>query len=390
MSFPTRFAWFLVSSIALCAQAADLRGVYVYTNDLSRISKPTANAITSSLGIPGMDGVALVIGWSAIEPAMGQFQWTTLDPWLAQAMTSGKKIELIVTAGEDTPQWLFDTAGAHALSFTISPHSGQTGQCQSLTMAAPWDAAFLAHWDSMLVALAAHLKTIGAYNAITLLRLTGINRTTDELRLPAETPQSTGLACVTDAIATWQQAGYRPSLLLQAWDAITSSFKKSFPDKAFSVAIISVNAFPPIAEDGSVNKQLVNNQAAPLLVLANQKLSGRFVVQYNFLMPGEAANAEVIDSAHTLGSMVAFQTNEYLGQTGGGAGCSEPVTNPTPCTVQTFMALLETGIYPLGVADPLRAQYLEVFQSNANAFPSDILLAHDELVPSKRRRAERH
>lgn len=390
MSFPTRFVWLLVSLVALSTQAADLRGVYVYTNDLSKISKPVANAITSSLGIPGMDGVALVIGWSAIEPSMGQFQWTTLDPWLAQAMTSGKKIELIVTAGEDTPQWLYDVAGAHALSFTISPHGGQTAQCQAVTLAAPWDAAFLTRWDAMLVALAAHLKTIGAYNAITLLRLTGINRTTDELRLPAETPQSTGLACVTDAIATWQQAGYRPSLLLQGWDAITSSFKKSFPDKAFSVAIISVNAFPPITEDGSVNKQLVNNQAAPLLALANQKLSGRFVVQYNFLMPGEPANAEVIDSAHTLGSMVAFQTNEYLGQTGGGAACSEPVTNPTPCTLQTFMALLETGIYPLGVADPLRAQYIEVFQSNANAFPGDILLAHDELVPAKRRRAERH
>ena len=390
MSFPTRFVWLLVSLIALGAQAADLRGVYVYTNDLSKISKPTANAVTSSLGIPGMDGVALVIGWSAIEPSMGQFQWTTLDQWLTQAMTSGKKIELIVTAGEDTPQWLYDTGGAHPLSFTISPHSGATGQCQPVTLAAPWDAAFLTQWDAMLVALAAHLKAIGAYNAITLLRLTGINRTTDELRLPAETAQSTGLACVTDAIATWQQAGYRPSLLLQGWDAITSSFQKSFPDKAFSVAIISVNAFPPIAEDGSVNKQLVNNQAAPLLAHANQKFGGRLVVQYNFLMPGEAVNSEVIDSAHTLGTMVAFQTNEYLGQSGGGAACSEPVTNPTPCTLQTFMSLLETGIYPLGAADPLRAQYIEVFQSNANAFPGDILLAHDELVPSKRRRAERH
>lgn len=391
MSFPTRFAWLICCSlIAFGARAADVRGVYVYTNDLSKISKPTANAITASLSIPGMDGVVLVIGWNAIEPSMGQFQWTTLDPWIQQAIGSKKKIELIVTAGWDMPSWLFDTGGAHALSFVISPHSGQTGQCQSVTLAAPWDVAFLTHWDAMLVALAAHLKAIGAYDAITLLRLTGVNRTTDELRLPAETPQNTGLACVTDAVATWQQAGYRPSLLLQGWDAITSSFQKSFPDKTFSVAIISTNAFPPIAEDGSVIKGGAGDQFTPLLSLANQKFAGRFVVQYNFLMPGEPANPAVTNAAHTLGTMVAFQTNEYFGQTGGGAGCSEPVTNPAPCTLQTFMALLETGIDPLGAADPLRAQYIEVFQSNANAFPGDILLAHDELVPAKHRRASRH
>jgi len=44
----------------------------------------------------------------------------------------------------------------------------------------------------MLAALAAHLKAAGTYNAITLVRLTGMNRTTEELRIPADTPQSTG------------------------------------------------------------------------------------------------------------------------------------------------------------------------------------------------------
>ncbi|HEV2721541.1 MAG TPA: beta-galactosidase, partial [Thermoanaerobaculia bacterium] len=350
--------------IAAASHAADLRGVYVYTNDLGRLSKPTASAVTASLGILGMDGVVLVIGWSEIEPSMGQFQWTLLDQWLTTA--NGKKIDLIVTAGADTPSWLFDPvpgAGAKALNFTISPHSGATGQCQSLTMAPPWDTAFLARWDVMLAALSAHLKAVRAYDSITLLRLTGVNRTTDEFRLPAETPQSTGLSCVSDAITIWQQAGYKPSLLLQAWDAITKSFQKSFPDKAFSVAIIPSNPFPAIAEDGTKIKGTVPDQNAPLLTLASQRFPGRLVVQFNFLMPGEAASPDVVGYAQTLGTMAAFQTNEYLGSTGQGAACSEPVTNPTPCTAQTFMTLLETGIYPLGKSNPLRAQYIEVFQS---------------------------
>jgi hypothetical protein len=44
--------------------------------------------------------------------------------------------------------------------------------------------------------------TAGTYNAVVLVRLTGINRDSDELHLPAETAQSTSLPCVSDAITT--------------------------------------------------------------------------------------------------------------------------------------------------------------------------------------------
>lgn len=400
MSFsaPKTFLIALVCCAALAASAddrpSDIRGVYVYSNDVSKLSNATANAVKASLGVPGMDGIAIVISWSAIEPSLGQYQWTTLDSWLQQAITSGKKIDLIVTGGSAAPTWLFDVppsgAGAHPLNFTISPHSGATGQCDSETIAAPWDTAFLTQWDAMLVALAAHLKSIGAYNAVALLRITGINRTTDELRLPAETAQSTGLSCVSDALTTWQNAGYKPSRLLQGWDSITTSFKKSFPDKALSIAIIPSNAFPAIAEDGTLIKGTPPDANAPLLSLASQKFPGRLVVQFNFLMPGEAASPAVIASAQTYGTLPAFQTNEYLGSTGQGAACSEPVTNPTPCTAQTFLALLQTGVYPLGTSNPMRAEYIEVFHANATAFQGDILQAHDELTAIARRRGVRH
>ena len=388
------FSLILLACAAVRVQAADLRGIYVYSSDVAQISKGSANNVTTSLSVPGVDGIVLVIGWNAIEPAMGQYQWTTLDLWTHRAVTLGKKIDLAITAGSDMPSWLFQAApsgaGAMPLAFTISPHGGATGVCDSETLAAPWDAAFLNRWDALLAAVAAHLKSDGTYNAVTLLRITGVNRTTDELRLPAETPQSTGLACVSDAVSTWQQAGYRPSLLLQAWDQITNSFLKSFPDKSFSVAIIPQNAFPAIGEDGSMIKGTPPDQNQPLLSLASHKLPARLIVQFNFLMPGEAASSTVIQAAQTLGTMAAFQTNNYFGSTGQGAACSEPVTNPTPCTDLTFLALLQTGIYPLGQGNALRAQYIEVFPANANAFPGDILAAHDELTLVPRRRAVHH
>jgi hypothetical protein len=384
----------LLTLAAVPIQAADLRGIYVYSSDISQISNGYANTLTSSLGVPGMDGIVLKIAWSSVEPSINQYQWSVLDQWIHKAMASGKKIDLAITAGSDTPSWLFQPApagaGAAPLAFAISPHSGATGVCDSETIAAPWDQAFVTRWDLLLTATAAHLKATGQYDAITLLRLTGINRTTDEFRLPAETPQSTGLPCVTNAITAWQQAGYKPSLLLAGWDQITSSFRKSFPDKPFSVAIIPNNAFPAIGEDGQVIKGTPPDANQPLLSLAAGKFPGRLVVQFNFLMPGEPASSAVTGAAQTLGTMAAFQTNNYFGSTGQGAACSEPVTNPTPCTATTFLELLQTGIFPLGNGNPLRSQYIEVFPANANAFQGAILAAHDQLIPQLHRRAVKH
>lgn len=384
----------LALSLLACPLVADIRGIYIYSSDVSQISKSYATGVTSALALPGADGIVLLISWSAIEPAMGQYQWATLDQWMHLAAASGKKVDLAIKAGDGTPSWLFQPApgGAAAtpVQFTISPHSGATGVCDSETIARPWDPAFLAQWDAMLAAVAAHLNSSGTYDAIAVMRLTGIDRTTDEMRLPAETAQSTGLSCVSNALTTWQAAGYKPSLLLQGFDAITNSFRKSFPDKSFSVAIIPSNAFPAIAEDGTIIKGTPPDANQPLLTLASQKFPGHLVVQFNFLMPGEAAAPAVIQAAQNLGTLAAFQTNNYFGSTGQGAGCSEPVTNPTPCTVSTFMALLQTGIYPLGQSNPLRAQYIEVFPANANAFPGDIFEAHYELDPLLRHRATRH
>src|SRR5215471_8134438 len=160
-----------------------------------------------------------------------------LDEWIGTAIKSNKKIALTIPAGSSIPSWLFQF-GAKPLNFTISPHGGATSVCDAETIAVPWDNVFLTEWGTMLAALANHLKSTfvngeSEYDAVKILRLTGINRTTEELRLPAETPQSTGLSCVSDAIAIWQAAHYKPSRLLKGWNSITDSFRTSFPDQSF-------------------------------------------------------------------------------------------------------------------------------------------------------------
>ena len=475
-------------SLVLTNSPQDLRGIYVYTNDISQLTAASAGQLTTAMGVGGVDGVNLVFGWDSIEPRPGVYEWdasnglswsksttyvrgdevwfgsqvyvslndgnldhspvpdkgtwqktvpynpgdevnfnqytyvsltgdnignepnqgctttctawqpvwnavgtnkSLLDEWIANAVYAQKKIALTIPAGNSIPSWLFQV-GAKPLNFTISPHAGLTGVCDAETIAAPWDNTFLTQWDTMLAALSDHLKTTfvngqSEYDWVQMLRLTGINRTTEELRLPAETPQSTGLSCVSDAIAIWQAAHYKPSWLLKGWNAITDSFNKSFPDKSFSVAIIPQNPFPPIAEDGCVITGTVPDQNHPLIKSAGEKLPGRLVVQFDFLLPGVPASADVIRYSRNLGTLAAFQTNEWLG--GQGAACTgqigSPTNPPAACaSPDEYLALLATGIYPKGQNKILRAQYIEAFRANVIAFPDVIQTAHQELITS--------
>lgn len=379
---------FLASVVATAAVAidqpgADFRGIYIYTNDVSQVTNATSNQLAKAIAQPGVDGVAIVLGWNALEPSMGKYDWTLLDQWINLAVTLGRKIDLVIPAGSATPDWLFNPApsgaGATKLSFEVSPHSGLTGKCDSTIIAPPWDPAFLAQWDAMLAAVAAHLKSAGTYNAVTLVRLTGINRTTEETRLPIETAATTGLACVTDAITTWEKAGYKPSLLLKAWNSLLASFNRSFPDKPFAVSIIPLGSFPNITENGTFSPGPSPDLNYPLLQSAAQLLPGRFVVQFDSLSPGQPAASQVVNAALNLGTMAAFQTNEF--NQGQGAGCGGSILTPVPCTGDLFLTMLDAGIYPLGPGNPLMSQYIEVFHANVAAFPDTIVTAHNQLIP---------
>ncbi len=375
-------------SLAVHAQTStDLRGIYVSGTDFP-ITKQQSTALAASLSVPGVDGLLLGLAWDSLEPALDQYDWSTLDQWMTLAVSLGKKVELSLPA-HSPAAWLFQPApggaGANPLRFTYAPHAGLKG-CFSETIAAPWDPAFLTQFDAMVAAVAAHLKATGTYSSIVNLRLTGINFDSGELHLAGETAQSSGLDCVSDAIATWQNAGYRPSLLLKGWDALTNSFQKSFPDKYFSVAIIaSTHPFPPIGEDGSVikftdGKALSVTQNLPLLTLASQKLAGHLIIQNDTLYPGVTVPDQTVQSGQSLGTLTAFQTNLDFGPDGG-ASCGPSIQQTAPCTDATFLAELETGIYPLGKSNPLRAQYIEVFAPNVNAMPTATLQAHFELAP---------
>lgn len=400
---------------ALVAQGADVRGIYLYSEHPENATDQ--QQLLQAINVPGVDGVAILVGWKQLEPSRGQYTLNgggadLLDTLVNAAAAGGKKIDLAIRAGQDTPDWLF-AEGAVPLDFEVAPLEGDvpSGTCNAVRIAAPWDPVFQREWSAMLATVAAHLRATGMYDRVVAVRLTGINRTTAELRLPAEILTK---PCVTNSVATWLTAGYRPAELLNAWDKITDMFAANFPDKIFTLPIIPSASgsstreypFPAIDDNGCAYQPPwpsgtsvscidgasspaafppVPDQNAALLTLASHKFPGRLIVAYQNLDLRAPAQPYIAYAAQTWGTMAGFQTNDYIGPFQR-AACSVVSGQFGACDSTTYLSLLELGIHP---APGLSAQYIEVLPPDAIAFPTAILRAHQELTPG-RRRAVKH
>jgi hypothetical protein len=387
---------------------SNARGIYVYSEHPENTLD--GEQVQQSLQIEGVSGLTLLVGWNNVENGLradgsGRYAWdadspagstNTLDQFLGEAIAAGRKVDLAIRAGQDTPCWLFPPssstqcsspsfADATPLTFVISALQG-AGNCNVRTLAAPWDPVFLREWKHMLAAVAAHLQTeyfpdangrsVRAWDAISSVRLTGVNRTTAETRLPAEILPG----CVSpyaNSVAIWLAAGYRPSRLLSAWDAITDDFQRYFPGKVFTMPIIpdaSGNPadpdypFPQIDENGCIYVPPVDpanfsvapgipagtctnanfpDDNAPLLQLASQKFRGELIVAYQSLINGDPAEPYVaVTAPQQWGVMTGFQTNDFFGPFKR-AACSGGTNTAVLCqTSQDYLALLEIGIFP--------------------------------------------
>ncbi len=280
----------------------------------------------------------------------------------------------------------------------------------------------------MLSALATHLKQtlvngVSEYDVVSMVRLTGINRTTDEFRLPEEilSPQSSCSGNL-NAVETWLTATpqYDYALLKSAWNSIVSSFQTSFNGKYFNLPIIPDGTgtgqgagenqypFPEIGHSGCVYDPPVNINSvswspapAPsscatqsgyvpmctatgqtncfdpnleLLQAASQAFSDRLTIEFESLNSQHPANPYVVQQAHALKGGAAFMTNNWLASSSppGGAACTGGVGSGTACTAAEYFKLLEQGIY---LSTGSRAQFLEVFYTDVLRGPASAPLS---------------
>ncbi len=105
------------------------------------------------------------------------------------------------------------------------------------------------------------------------------------------------------------------------------------------------------------------------------------MLQFDYLMYGQPANATVVSLARDNNLPLAWQTNIWRGAFGQGAGCGGSPGHGTECTHAQYLGLLEEGVHPIGGSAPSgRGFYIEVFPYDAIAHPQIISQVHAELV----------
>lgn len=353
------------------------RGIYLYREQVQASDQQFAKA----LRVPGVDGMAIVLDWSAIEPHPNAYVFDTLDVQLRAEPPHHLPIELVVRAGKSVPAWLL---GPSALRLAYATHKGKGG-CQDVNIPPPWDRTYQTAFALMLIKTAAYLRSKNANVAV--VKLTGLNATTEELRLPAETANET-THCPGGAkkdVVIWRKAGYTPEFLQEAFDGLASSFGEAFPGVPITLALIPHDAFPPIDDRGRVLKGKAKGDAesavlGSLVKSAAHQFPNHFILQYDFLITDKPAEPTVMGLARTNNLPVAWQTNLWLGKDKKGAACGGTVEHGAVCTNDAYLKLLERGIHPAGGSGPSSlGRYIEVFSFDAVAHPDAIAKAHAEM-----------
>jgi hypothetical protein len=219
------------------------------------------------LGNANVDGIALRSYWNHLEPAHGVYDWSFLDQPLGQAMDAGKAVSMSTTAGIQTPDWVY---GEGAAKFHYIDSSGTP---QDIPI--PWDPVYLADWEEFVRALG---DRYASNPAVVQVKLTGLNRETQEVLLPKTAAD----------LPHWQSVGYTSTKVDDAFEEIVDTFAQAFPKQQLAIIIVP-NGLPDIDSQGHIVsgagealvktliQQGIDRYGAPVWVVQNSGLSDFYV-----------------------------------------------------------------------------------------------------------------
>ena len=332
----------------------DWRGVYVATRPLMSARSALPVEIYAQ---PGVSGIYIQLHWDKVEPTQGGFDFTGLDRELRQAVIRGKNVSLSVVAGGRSPKWLL-RQGAEMFDFRIA--RGGQRQCQTISIAPPWNPVYQKRYAMMMRALAHHVKDMSALGTIRIVKLTGVARITEELRLPI-TAGRQGECGEADATARWIKAGYSPARLVSAWTTLATSVASAFPGAVLAQDVLEKNDLPAVG--GRDIKR-------DILAAGQRNFPGRFAVQWDGLNSVGALPPTPL-AARRAGAILGWQSNMRRGFEGAGCNLREDGP-PSLCSPDEYAQLLRRGVES-------GASYIEIWPEDAQRFSQAVRTADRQL-----------
>jgi hypothetical protein len=192
------------------------RGIYAKVNISEYITRNKslsddtlhANLIAiyqNMLANPAVSGLALQIQWDTLNPfspanTLGQtpYQWEWLQDAFTSAKASQKTIQLIVTPGFQSPDWVLDQIDSCDGTFPTPPSTcgkvtftGFTEHTAGQILPLPWNPVYKSAWQGFLTALA---SKYGSNPLLVSIAVAGPTAASEEMILPgngnADNPQT--------------------------------------------------------------------------------------------------------------------------------------------------------------------------------------------------------
>lgn len=285
-------------SVPAAAQPTSINGVY----DLPAIGEQIPNTVLTNHNV---DGIAIRIGWSAVEPSDGVFNWSGVNALIAQVAPYDKKVSIDVMAGWKAPVWLYSER-AQGFEFVWDKPWGPA-YCTIVTIPVPWDPVFLAKWQDLVTAFGAKY---GSNPLVTHVKLTGIGYETGDTLLPsnaAANPINGGQCVSYNDTDNWLAIGYTRVRLEDAWLDIAAAFNAAFPEREFA-GMFAFGGFPPIDNEGNrIPGSIVDHQASlDLIKLGETDYGrGRFIAQSDglsatYIYTGVSKAAASVDTGYQM------------------------------------------------------------------------------------------
>jgi hypothetical protein len=311
-----------------------------------------------------IDGCFLMIAWWQVEPTLNTYDWTALDKNLTEIANAKKNISIAILAGQQMPGWVFTSLGLTDLHFEefLANGTNLTHQDPVEVDEPPvWNTKYVNAFTNMINALAAHLKSeTSIYSKITHIKITGLNRSTEESRLPYEN-NITNLSGQksTNAAAIWLTAGYLPQKAINAGEKIIDAYASAFPDKYIVLETDTV-AWPTIDSKGNIVPFPDVNVGRKLINYGLNQYPSNFILQTDYLNNGTITR--VSRNFVADGGTIGFQISESIYST---PAKSTSIKN-------SLSQAINNGVNA-------GAQYIEVFINDETYYTGDMNQLHNLL-----------
>ncbi len=228
----------------------------------------------SLLSNPAISGLALQVQWNTLNPnplsSLQPYNWSYIDDAFAQAASAKKTIQLIVTPGFSSPQWLLDqipscdglfqtpvqTPPSNCGKVTFMGYGGGGGSVLPL----PWNPAYKSAWQTFLTALASRYESNPTFTSIAVA---GPTAASAEMILPRDgnTPNQTQFGGISPD-AMWLkllgfaypgQADFQNSdqAFVAEWNAAIDMYGQIFSGVTL-VATLDSGGFPDLGPNYAV------------------------------------------------------------------------------------------------------------------------------------------